>query len=320
MPQQAFWYNAGMNIYLIDGNSYIYRAFHAIKGLTNSKGFPTNAIYGFTNMLMKIVRDKKPDALCIAFDTSAPTERHIIYEAYKAQRPKMPDDLSVQIPHIKEIVKAFKFPVLEMPGYEADDIICTLAKKAADLGHTVYIVSGDKDMMQAVGERIFIFDPMKDVVIDRTGVVERFGVEPERVPEVMAIAGDSIDNIPGVKGLGEKRAKELLDEAGSLDALIEHPENITNERYRQMIIENMEDLKMSKVLATIDMNVPVDADIRSFAIKEPEWPVLLEIFARFEFRTLIKLVPSSRTCAAGNFSIIKNASELSDFLHRGCPR
>ncbi|MDX9715004.1 MAG: 5'-3' exonuclease H3TH domain-containing protein [Dissulfurispiraceae bacterium] len=307
-----------MNIYLVDGNSYIYRAFHAIKGLTNSKGFPTNAIYGFTNMLMKIVRDKKPDALCIAFDTSAPTERHAIYESYKAQRPKMPDDLSVQIPHIKKIVNAFRFPVFEMPGYEADDIICTIAKKAADLDHTVYIVSGDKDMMQAVNERIFIFDPVKDAVINRAGVVERFGVEPERVPEVMAIAGDSIDNIPGVKGLGEKRAKELLDEAGSLDALIEHPEKITNERYRQMIIENMEDLKMSRTLATIDMNVPVDADISSFAVKEPDWSGLLEIFARFEFRSLIKLVPSSRVCSTGSFSIIKNAQELSDFLKKGC--
>jgi DNA polymerase-1 len=303
-----------MNLYLIDGNSYFYRAYHAIKGLSNSKGLPTNAIYGFTNMVFKIIREKKPDFLAIVFDSPVPTERHRIYEAYKAQRPETPNDLVIQIPYIKEILKAFKITMFEMPGYEADDIICTLARKAASTKIEVFILSGDKDMMQAVGNNIKIYDPMKDITVDEKYVSERFGVLPEKIPEIMALAGDPIDNIPGVKGIGEKTAKELIAKAGNLEELINHPEKITNERLRKMITDNIENIKLSKTLATIDTNIPVDIDIKDFVLKEPDWSTLLNLFSEFEFKSLIKLIPSKGYEPRGQYSVIADRNELLKFL------
>lgn len=303
-----------MNLYLIDGNSYFYRAYHAIRGLTNSKGFPTNAIYGFTNMILKIIREKKPDAIAIAFDSPVPTERHRIYEQYKAQRPETPNDLVIQIPHIKEIIKAFNITSFEIPGYEADDIICTIAKKAASQNIDVFILSGDKDMMQAVGNGIKIYDPMKDVIIDENHVKERFGISPERLPEIMAITGDTIDNIPGVKGIGEKTAKELLSKASSLDELINHPEKIENERIRKLIMENIENIKVSRTLATIDTDIPIDINIEVLKIKEPDWPSLLHIFAEFEFKSLIRLIPPESYKPRGQYMTIIDKKELLKFL------
>lgn len=302
-----------MNLYLIDGNSYFYRAYHAIRGLTNSKGFPTNAIYGFTNMILKIIREKKPDAMAIAFDSPVPTERHKIYEEYKAQRPETPNDLIVQIPHIKEIIKSFNIASFEIPGYEADDIICTIAKKASSQNTDVFILSGDKDMMQVVGKRIKIYDPMKDLIIDEGYVKERFGVSPERLPEIMAITGDSIDNIPGVKGIGEKTAKELLADV-CLDEFIEHPEKIKNERIRKMITENIENIKLSRMLATIDTNIPVDISPNELRIKEPDWERLFSIFSEFEFKSLIKLIPHKGHEPRGQYRTINDKEELMKFL------
>lgn len=299
-----------MNLYLIDGNSYFYRAYHAIRGLTNSKGFPTNAIYGFTNMILKIIREKKPDAVAIAFDSPVPTERHRIYEEYKAQRPETPNDLIVQIPHIKEIIRAFNITAFEMPGYEADDIICTIAKKAASESINVFILSGDKDMMQVVGNGIKIYDPMKDLIIDENYVMERFGLPPERITEAMALTGDAIDNIPGVKGIGEKTAKELLSKTGSLDELLNHPERIESERIRKMITDNIENIKLSKVLATIDTNIPIDMSIQDMTIKEPDWPKLLNMFSEFEFKSLIKMIPSKGYEPRGEYRTIKDKNEL----------
>lgn len=303
-----------MNLYLIDGNSYFYRAYHAIRGLTNSKGFPTNAIYGFTNMILKIIREKKPDAIAIAFDSPVPTERHRIYEQYKAQRPETPNDLVIQIPYIKEIIKAFNITSFEIPGYEADDIICTIAKKAALQNASVFILSGDKDMMQVVGNGIKIYDPMKDLIIDENYVRERFGVPPDRLPEIMAITGDAIDNIPGVKGIGEKTAKELLSKTGSLDEILNHPEKIENERIRKMIMENIENIKVSKTLATIDTDIPIDVNIEILKIKEPDWPSLLHMFTEFEFKSLIRLIPSEGYKPRGQYMTIMDKKELLKFL------
>lgn len=303
-----------MNLYLIDGNSYFYRAYHAIRGLTNSKGFPTNAIYGFTNMILKIIREKKPDAIAVVFDSPAPTERHRIYEAYKSQRPETPTDLVLQIPYIKEIIKAFNMPSFEMPGYEADDIICTIAKKATSLNINVFILSGDKDMMQAVSSGIKIYDPMKDLIIDENYVIEKFGVPPERVPEFMAITGDAIDNIPGVKGIGEKTAKELLLKAGSLNELLNHPEKIDKERLRKLIVDHIEDIRISKTLATIDTNIPIDINIQDMLIKEPDWPSLLPLFTEFEFKSLIKLIPSCGHKPRGRYITITEKKQLLAFL------
>ncbi len=284
-----------MNLYLIDGNSYVYRAFYAIKGLTNSKGFPTNAIYGFTTMLLKILREKKPDAIAVAFDSPAVTERHRIFEDYKAHRPETPSELVQQLPSIRKIISAFQINTFELAGYEADDIIGTLAKDAAASGNEVFIVTADKDMLQLVDEHIKIYDPIKDKVLDDAYVREKFGVGPERVTEFMALTGDATDNIPGIRGVGEKTARELLSSFDSLEDLLAHPEKIKREKLRQMVSENKDIVRLSRQLATIDIAVPVEADGKEFALKAPDWLALLSLFREFEFTTLMKLLPSAQS-------------------------
>ncbi|MBI4684289.1 MAG: DNA polymerase I [Nitrospirae bacterium] len=281
-----------MNLYLIDGNSYVYRAFYAIKGLTNSKGFPTNAIYGFTNTLLKIIREKKPDAVVVSFDTPAPTERHRIFEDYKAHRPETPNDLLKQLPHVREVIKAFNIKIFEVPGYEADDLIGTIAKRAAKEGVDVFIVTADKDMLQLVDENIKIYDPVKDRILDEKYVEEKFGVGPERVTEVMALTGDAVDNIPGIKGIGEKTARELLTTFKSLDEVLSHPEKIGKEKLRTLITENADIARLSQKLAEIDISVPIDVDIKEFGLREPDWLQLLGLFKEFEFSRLMKMIPS----------------------------
>lgn len=305
-----------MTLYLIDGSSYIYRAYHAIRGLSNSKGFPTNAIFGFTNMLIKIIREKRPEALCIVFDSPVPTERHKLYEQYKAQRPEAPNDLVVQIPHIKEIIRAFRVTAIEMPGYEADDIICTVARRVSEQGMDVFIVSSDKDMMQIVSERVRIFDPMKDVVIDEKTVLERFGLPPERLNELMALTGDAIDNIPGVKGIGEKTAKELLQSAGSIDDLLDNPGAIRKEKLRALIAENREIIRLSKTLATVNADLPVHIDLESLKAREPEWTEILRLFREFEFRSLMNRIPAVKGEPRGTYRTVMTREELRELIGR----
>lgn len=281
-----------MKLYLIDGNSYVYRAFYAIKELSNSKGFPTNAIYGFTNMLLKIIKEKKPDGIVISFDSPAQTERHRIFEAYKAQRKETPGELVQQLPAIRQITSAFNIKIFELPGYEADDLLSTIAVAAVKNGAEVFIVTGDKDMLQVVGKGVKIYDPVKDRVLDEAYVIEKFGVGPERVTEFMALTGDAADNIPGIKGIGEKTAKELLLSFNSLEELLDHPERIKAERLRKLVSENRDIARLSRRLVTIDTNVPIDIDIKEFSIKEPDWTALHSLFGEFEFTRLMKLIPS----------------------------
>ncbi|MBI5638978.1 MAG: DNA polymerase I [Nitrospirae bacterium] len=303
-----------MNLFIIDGNSYVYRAFYAIKALTNSKGFPTNAIFGFTNMLMKIIRDKKPDGLVVCFDTSAPTERHRLFEAYKAHRPEMPADLVPQLPHIRQMISAFHIKIFEVPGYEADDLIGTISKKAAEAGNTVFIVTADKDMLQLVDGNVRVYDPMKDRILDSEYVRERFGVGPDRVPEFMALTGDAVDNIPGIKGVGEKTAKELLLSVESIDELLQHPERIKKERLRQMVSDNKDIVRLSLQLATIDTSVPIDIDLKEFIIEEPDWLALLSLFREFEFSSLMKLIPSGEIASERRYETIDSPERLHEFL------
>ena len=284
-----------MNLYLIDGNSYVYRAFFAIKSLTNSKGFPTNAIYGFTTMLLKILREKQPGGVVVSFDSPVPTERHRIFEAYKAHRPETPGELVQQLPFIREMIKAFGIRIFEVPGYEADDILCTIARKAVEQAAQVFIVTSDKDMLQIVDERIKIYDPVKDRILDRNYVKEKFGVGPERVTEFMALTGDAVDNIPGVKGIGEKTARELLSGFRDLDELLGHPERIRKEKLRNLVIENADMVRLSRQLATLDTSVPVEINVEEFALKGPDWAALLSLFRQFEFGSLMKMIPSAES-------------------------
>ena len=281
-----------MNLYLIDGNSYVYRAFYAIRELSNSKGFPTNAIYGFTTMLMKIIREKKPDGIIVSFDSPVPTERHRMYEAYKAHRPEAPAELIQQLPYIRTVVSALNIKVFEIPGYEADDILGTIAKRAASEGAFVFIVTGDKDMLQIVDDRIKVYDPMKDKVFDETYVREKYGVGPERITDFMALTGDAVDNIPGIKGVGEKTAKELVLEFRSIEDLLANTDRIRKDKLRSLISEGADSVRLSKKLVTLDTSVPLDMRLEELRLKEPDWPALLTLFKDFEFGSLMKLVPS----------------------------
>ncbi len=281
-----------MDIYLIDGSSYIYRAFYAIKDLKNSKGFPTNAIYGFTNMILKIMRERNPDAIAIVFDTPHPTRRHKIFEEYKAQRPEAPDNLTVQIPPIKKITRSLGLKIIEIPGYEADDILATLGRKFSEKGHNIYIVSGDKDILQTVDERIMMFDPVKGVLYDSKKVLERYGIPPHRIPELIALKGDAIDNIPGIRGIGEKTALKILSYGESLEEIAKNPAIIKDERLRKIVSGNLDRIMMNYDLARLDYNVPVGIDVSELIPEKARWNELLRLFMEFEFRSLLKLIPS----------------------------
>ncbi|MBI5098458.1 MAG: DNA polymerase I [Nitrospirae bacterium] len=285
-------------LYLIDGNSYLYRAFYAIRNLSSSDGFPTNAIFGFTNMIMKILREKNPDYFAIVFDSPETTKRHEAYEAYKAHRPGMPDDLKIQIPFIKEIVNAFKIMSIEKPGYEADDILGAIAKEAETEGLDVYIVTGDKDMCQVVSPRIRLYDTMKEKITEEKDVIERFGVEPSRFPEIIALMGDASDNIPGARGIGEKTAVKLLQEFGSLDRLLKDCSQIKNAKAQKAVSEDIENIKLSRELATIHPEVPLDVPVKELKQGEPDWALLLEFFRKFNFSSLMKLIPEQDSSAS----------------------
>ncbi|MCJ7705532.1 MAG: DNA polymerase I, partial [Desulfobacterales bacterium] len=237
-------------LFLIDGSSYIYRAFYAIRHLSNSKGFPTNAIYGFTQMLLKVLKDHRPDYLAVVFDSKAPTLRSETYREYKANRPAMPEGLIPQIPYIKRIVEGYRIATLEMDGYEADDIIGTVAK-GLESELDVVIITGDKDLLQLVSDQIQVYDTMKEKRLGAEEVRQRFGVPPEQVVEVMGLAGDAIDNIPGVPGIGEKTAIELIKKFGSIENLLDHLDEVPQKKLKEKLENHGELARLSRRLATI---------------------------------------------------------------------
>ena len=281
---------------LIDGHSFCYRAFYAIRELTNSKGEPTNAIYGFITMLRKLLREEKPEYVAICFDRKEPTFRRERFADYKAHRKPMPDDLISQMPHIKDFVHASRISIFEKAGYEADDLLGTIAKKAEKEGLNVLIVTGDKDALQLVDEKVKIFNTYKEEVLDRKNVEERFGgLGPERVVDVMSLAGDASDNIPGVPGIGEKTAVDLIREYGSLDELYQNLSRIKGAR-KKALEENEQIARLSKDLATIDCYVPLEIDFEKMTLKSPDENRLAELFRHFEFRSLLKeLTPAGET-------------------------
>ena len=271
-------------LYLIDGSAYIYRGYHALPPLSNSKGIPTNAILGFTNILYKLIQEKKPEYAVMLFDAKGPTFRHNMYEAYKANRPPMPDDLIAQIPYIKKVVTGLNMPVLEMSGYEADDLIGTLSVAGARAGFTVVMVSGDKDLMQLVDDEVTMYDPMKDVWIDKAYVQEKTGVGPDKIPDIMGLTGDSSDNIPGVPGVGKKTAPQLINEYGSLEGLYENLTAITKKKMLQNLTEHQDDAFLSRDLATIDTAVDIPFSPESYRLGEADAAYLHDLFSELEFR------------------------------------
>jgi DNA polymerase-1 len=276
-------------VYLVDGMSQIYRAYYAIRGLSNSKGFPTNAIYGFTSMLRKLVDEERPDYIGVAIDLEGPTVRHEKFEAYKATRKPMPEDLALQLPFIRRVCDVFRVPVISYPGYEADDVLGTLARKAADAGFTAIVVTSDKDMLQLVNDHVFIMDPMKDnQLLDAGKVVERLGVKPEQVPDLLGLWGDASDNIPGAPGIGEKGAKDLIQTFGTIESALENWEKVKKKTYQQSLRDNAELIRVSRELATIREDLPLELDLDALLLSPPDREAAYRLFAELEFKSLMK--------------------------------
>ncbi len=274
-------------LYLIDGSSYIFRAYHAIRSLSNSKGFPTNAIYGFTNMIFKFLKDYKPDYLAIVFDSKGKTFRDEIYPLYKANREEPPDDLKQQIPKIYEVVDALAIPKFQMEGYEADDLIGTITRDSVNKGLKVVVITGDKDFSQLVSESVTLIDTMRNKETGLEDVREKFSVPPERVTDVFALAGDSIDNIPGVKGIGDKTAKELISKYGSLEGIFDNLDKLSK-RQRELIEDNKENALLSKKLVTIKTDVPIKFTVEDFRFQAINKDKVLRIFDELEFKSLLR--------------------------------
>ena len=300
---------------LIDGTAYIYRAFHAIPHLSNSKGLPTNAVYGFTRMLLKVIKDFKTDHMAVAFDVKGPSFRHKMYEEYKAHRPEMPDSLKPQIPYIKEVVRALNLPVLELQGYEADDIIGTISKHMKEKDVEVIIIAADKDMLQLIDENTTIVDTMKGKGFGIKEVTERFGTTPDRIVEIMGLAGDASDNIPGVKGIGEKTAVKLIKEFGTIENLLQNIERVKENGIKEKLREHAEDARLSRTLAVIDTNAPVDYKFEDLAVKSPDYPRLKELLRELEFTKLLnEIIPDEQPDIKGEYRFVTDIDRLKDLL------
>ncbi len=303
-------------LYLIDGSAYIYRAYHAIRSLTNSKGLPTNAVFGFTRMLIKLIEDRSPEYVVMFFDAKGPTFRHEIYQDYKANRPPMPEDLSIQIPYIKEITHGFNMPVIEMQGFEADDLIGTFRYQAEKAGFFVVMVTGDKDFVQLVTDNAVIWDPMKEKTIDINTVRDDFGVEPNQMIDVMALSGDASDNIPGVPGIGPKTALSLIKTFGTVERLYERVHTITKKKQHENLVQYKEQAFLSKKLVKINIDVPVPFNPENFNYKTPDNTRLSKLFKNLEFRQLQQAFPKRSDLSNKNYHAIYDMSALFDLIGR----
>lgn len=280
-------------LYLIDGSGYIFRAYYAMtyggggQKLTNPDGIPVGAVYGFTNMILKLMQDHSHACIAVIFDAARANFRNDIYEDYKANRDETPEDLIPQFPLVREATEALGLPAVELEGYEADDLIATYAKQATAKGIPVKIISSDKDLMQLVDDNVRMLDPMKNKIIDANGVVEKFGVTPDKVVDVQALAGDSTDNVPGVPGIGIKTAATLINEYGSLEELLERAEEIKQNKRRETLIENAEMARISQQLVRLATDAPVPVALDTFCKHDPELPNLKSFLQKQGFKSLL---------------------------------
>jgi DNA polymerase-1 len=303
-------------IYLIDASSYIHRAYHAIKGLSNSNGLPTNAIFGFTKMLIKLLDEKSPDYVAVAFDARGPTFRHEIFKNYKANRPPMPEDMAVQIPYIKEVVAGLDIAMFEKEGYEADDIIATIAMLGGSQGLHVVIVSGDKDFRQTLSPHTMMWDPMNDKLIGYDTLKRDYRIEPEQIIEVMALSGDSADNIPGIPGVGEKTAMGLIQEFQSIEVLFQNIDKVTRASLKSKLEEFKEQAFLSKKLVTIDHSVPFEVTIDDLKYRAPKKEVLAKLFRGLEFKSLIDRFSEHGALSEKDYRLIVTKGELRALIER----
>jgi len=299
---------------LVDGSNYLYRAFYALPPLTNSKGFPTNAVYGFTNMLLKLRRELKPDYIVVTFDLKGPTARHEEFVDYKATRKPMPEDLAPQVPFIKDIIRAFSICVLEKQGTEADDLIGTLAVRASEKGWRTVIISGDKDLMQLVDGNITMMDTMKDKTYDVAAVKEKFGVGPEKVAEILGLMGDTSDNIPGIPGVGPKTAQRLIEEYGTVEEVIKNAENLKNVKLRDAVKRYADQARLSRQLAVIRKDIDLDFDFQEAAAREPDQEALARIFSELEFSSLLQEIRRDKASPAKPVRSVTDKTSLAEMI------
>lgn len=278
-------------LYLVDGNSQLYRSFYAIQGLTTSSGFPTNAIFGFTNTLLKIINDYKPTHIAVAFDYPAPSFRQMLQPNYKSNRQKMPEDLIKQIPIIKQILSAFRINVVEVPGLEADDVIATLTDMAKKDGFKVVIVSSDKDLFQLVEESVLILDTRDYEIIGKEEVINKFGIPPEKIPLFLAFTGDASDNIKGITGIGKVTARKLLEKYGSIDEIIKNEKD--NPRIKNLI-DNIETFHANLKLTLLKRDISLNLKISELKLQEPAYSELAVIFKQFELKKFLSILPVAK--------------------------
>lgn len=302
-------------LFLIDATAFCYRAFYAIRALATSTGRPTNAIYGFTAMLQKILKEKQPEYLGVCFDVSRDTFRQKRFKDYKIQRPAMPDDLSGQVPLIKEIISAYGIAVVEKEGFEADDIISTLTKKALEDGFTVEIISSDKDILQLIDDNVHVYSPYQDegFTYDAEAVKERFGVGPKSIPDIIALMGDDIDNIPGVPGVGEKTAVELIKRFGSVEKLLRNIDEVDKEKLKESLIAHIERIKLNRELAVLVSDVSVEFDLPGLRIGSPDYDKLRRLFKTLEFKKFLKDLPAEPETKNADLDTVSD-DKLKEFL------
>ena len=273
---------------MIDGMSQAYRAYFAIRGLATSHGLPTNAVYGFAIMLKRVLEKYPPDYICVALDSPERTVRHAQYDLYKAKRKKMPPDLADQMPYLRKFCRAMRIPVLEIPGQEADDIIATVATRALEAGLNPVIVTLDKDLYQLVDPILVLNTSKDDLIVDREKVHELFGVAPEQIPDLLALWGDTSDNIPGAPGIGEKSARDLIQKFGSVEVLLQRAMEVQNAKQRASLMDNRQQIALSKLLVTVDSKLPIDLDWENFKVQQPDRAALMPLLKELEFTGLIK--------------------------------
>ena len=305
-------------LFLIDGMSHIFRAFYAIRGLSNSQGVPTNAVFGFASMLRKLVRQYQPDLIAVAFDGEKPTFRHDAFVDYKANRSAMPEDLARQIPFIRRLCQALCLPILEIEGFEADDIIGTFARRAEQENVDTVIVSNDKDMFQLVTECVRVLHQAKDdILFDPPKVQDFFGVPPSQVVDVLGLMGDSVDNVPGAPGIGEKGAKDLIKQFGSIGELLERSNEITRKTYRESLQVHREQILQSRELVTIHTAVPLDLKLGDLKSQPPDINQLRELFTELGFQSLLReyesQLPQSESSPAF-FETLRDSAEIYPML------
>lgn len=305
-------------LYLIDGSSYIYRAFYALGRFSNSKGLPTQAVYGFATMLAKVMREQKPDYVCVAFDAPGPTFRHEQFPDYKATRQSMPEDLIVQVPYIKQLVKLHGIPHLEIQGYEADDLIATLTLQAVQAGLEVVIVSGDKDLFQLIHDpAVRQWDPQRDRLFTEAAVEEKTGVQPSQVRDYLALLGDSSDNVPGVRGVGEKTARQLIRQWGSLESIFSHLDEIASAAVRRKLEEGRESAFLSRELVTLEKQAPVQIQMEALRPRTMDVAALKELYGELEFRSLLETLPDTPDSAPSTATTSPDDAQQIVRVHSG---